>query len=274
MAGVFVIDIADEIRFRLGEPTLSVLNRRFGPEGRCLTCCEPLGALPLSVRAYRGLDGITLLMAYHAACAPSEWIDTGHTGLTCHGTWEAAVATACVPVAQPRWLRVARRPGTRDEVLPVMFVHPSREMTRVRQVGLGEAVNADLEYYHSFGFGGSGVLRRARRCHSGGRAQVTEIEDTAVLQVTVAGQAWAAPASDRAISLAVQAGGVVAGITYDRDPGRLAVDDAYFRCALGNGDVFLSWISLAGRDDRYGSWPRQGRSWLTRWEAGPSGATT
>jgi hypothetical protein len=33
------------------------------------------------------------------------------------------------------------------QVMPVMLVHPSLEMTRVRQADFGEAVNADMERY-------------------------------------------------------------------------------------------------------------------------------
>lgn len=63
MTGVVVLDVVDEIWTRLGEPTVTALARRFGPEGRCLTCRARFGAAPLSVRAYHGPDGVTTLVS-------------------------------------------------------------------------------------------------------------------------------------------------------------------------------------------------------------------
>jgi hypothetical protein len=245
VAGVLVIDIADEIRIRLGEPTLSALTRRFGTEGRCLTCGEQLGTAPLSVRAYRDLDGITTVVAYHADCAGSAWIDMGHGDLPCYQTWEAAAGNAALPVSQPRWRHPLSRPPVDEQLIPAIFVRPSLEMTRVRQVGLGEAVNADLEIYCSLGFSSSRTLPCSR--HFAGQAWAAHAGETAALHVLIAGRSWSAPASDAVLSLAAAHGSAVAGITFEYDPSRLAADDECLRDAIASGDILLGWISLRGR---------------------------
>lgn len=243
---VVVIDIADEIRLRLGEPALTALTRRFGPEGRCLTCGERFGAALLSVRAYRDLDGITTLVAYHADCAASAWIDMGHENPACYQTWQAAVSSIAIPVAEPRLLHPVRRPPARDHLLPTMIIRPSLEMTRVRQVGLGEAVNADLEIYRSLGFSGSGALPATARRHPAGQAWIIETAGTAVLHLLVSEQAWSASAPDAVISLAVALGGAVAGLTFEHDPGQMAADDRCLRDAISSGDILFGWVSLHG----------------------------
>lgn len=160
MAGVVFLDIADDIRIRLGQPTVTALARRFGPDGRCLTCGKRFGAVPLSVRAYRGNDGIITLVAYHADCAVSAWIDFWATIPLSQGTWAAAATSARVQMPLPRWLHRIGRPATRPQVMPVLLVHPCLEWVRVRQAAFGEAVNADFEAYGRLGFHDPSVLAR------------------------------------------------------------------------------------------------------------------
>ena len=53
------------------------------PGGTCLTCGDRFGAVPLSVRAYHGDDGIVTLIAYHASCAASAWLEAGQAAMPC-----------------------------------------------------------------------------------------------------------------------------------------------------------------------------------------------
>ena len=71
---MLVLEVADVIGSRLGEPTVTALTHRFAPGGTCLTCGDRFGGAPLSVRAYHGDDGIITLIAYHADCAASAWL--------------------------------------------------------------------------------------------------------------------------------------------------------------------------------------------------------
>lgn len=246
MAGVVVLDVADEIRTRLGEPTVTALARRFGPEGRCLTCGAPFGAVPLSVRAYHGPDGVTTLVAYHADCAVSAWLAIGQGILPREDTWAAAVTSTQVRMAVPRALHQLRGPGTQEQVMPVMLVHPSLERARARQVGPGEAVNADVEDYSGLGFGDPGPGPATCPLRPTGRAGIQETSGNARLAVTVAGQAWSAAISQSDATLATDRGGIVVGITCDSDPGRLAADPAQLGYAMANGGVLLGWAPLPG----------------------------
>ena len=166
MAGVVVLDVAYEIRSRLGEPTVSVLARRFGPEGsrrsaltrrfgpggRCLSCGRRLGTEPLSIRAYEDGQGVVTLMAYHAACAASAWLNVAPGTLARDRTWAAAVTRT---TARPpggwwcRWLRDRR-------AMPSAGAYPAcpsgLDVARVRPVRPGESVNADLEEQARLGF--------------------------------------------------------------------------------------------------------------------------
>lgn len=251
MTGVLVLDIADDIRFRLGEPTVTALTRRFGPEGRCLTCGERFGVEPLSVRAYRDYAGIITLVAYHAGCAASVWVDVGLGALLCQETWVAAVTSISLPIAVQRWLRRLRGPGTRDQNMPIMLARPSLEMTRVRQAGLGEAVNADMEAYGQLGFADPSALARTYPLRAAGRAWVRETGGAVSLYVKVADRAWSAPTSQPVAVLAMARGGVLVGVTCDRDPGRLAADARYLKYTIGSGDVLLGWAPLPGGDDEH-----------------------
>lgn len=246
MAGVVVLDVADDIRTHLGEPTVAALARRFGPAGRCLTCGAPFGAVPLSVRAYHGSDGVTTLVAYHADCAASAWLAIGPGILPRHDTWAAAVTSTQVRIAVPRALHQLRGPGTQDQVMPVMLVHPSLDRARARQVGPGEAVNADVEDYSRLGFADPGTAPAACPLRPAGRAHVQETGDDARLEVTVGGRVWSAPVSQPDATLASGRGGIVVGITCDSDPRPLAADPAQLEYVIANGGVLLGWAPLPG----------------------------
>jgi len=246
MAGVVVLDVADDIRARLGEPTVSALAQRFDPAGRCLTCGTTFGAVPLSVRAYHGLDGVTTLIAYHADCAASAWLAIGPGILPGQENWAAAVTSAQVRMAERRALHQLRGPGTQDLVMPVMLVHPSLDRTRARQVGPGEAVNADVEDYNGLGFADPGTAPAACPLRPAGRARILQSGDDARLEATVAGQSWSAPASGPDVTLAAGRGGIVVGITCDGDPGRLAADPAQLEYVITTGGILLGWAPLRG----------------------------
>jgi hypothetical protein len=243
VAGVLVLDVADDIRLRLGEPTVAALARRFGPAGRCLTCGQRLGAAPLSVRAYRDHAGITTLMAYHAGCAASAWVNVGPGALPRQETWAAAVTSVGLPRAARRWFR---RPGTRDQVMPVMLVHPSLEMTRVRQAGFGEAVNADVERYVRLGFADPGAFARACPRRPVGQACLKATGGTVRLQATVADRTWSSPIPQPAAALAVARGGVLVGVTCSGDPDRLAAEASYLGYTVAHGDMLFGWVPLPG----------------------------
>lgn len=253
MAGVIVLDVADDILVRLGEPTVSALARRFGPDGRCLSCSGRLGAAPLSVRAYRDDRGIITLVAYHAGCAASAWVDIGPGALSGRETCAAAVTAVSLPVAVRRWFRPVRRPGARDQLMPVLFAHPSLEMTRVRQAGFGEAVNADLEGYRQLGFADPGALASTCPVRVTGHAWMQAGRGAVVLQAKVADRTWSAPIPRPAAALAGTRGGILIGVTCDRDPGRLAAEPRYLASAFATGDVLLGWAPLAA-----GQHPRAG----------------
>lgn len=130
--------------------------------------------------------------------------------------------------------------------MPVMLVHPSLERARARQVGPGEAVNADVEDYSGLGFADPGIVPAACPLRAAGRARIQEAGDDARLEVTVAGQSWSASASPADVTLAADRGGIVVGITCDSDPGRLAADPAQFEYVIANGGVLLGWAPLRG----------------------------
>jgi hypothetical protein len=242
----------------LGEPTITALTRRFDSDGRCLTCSDRLGAAPLSVRAYRSLNGDVTLIAYHAGCAASAWVDLTHNTLILRETWAAATTSTVVHMAARRWLRPSMR-GVRDQLMPVMLVHPSLEMIRVRQIGLGEAVNADLEAYSRLGFADPSTLSSIRVLRAVGLARMRSSDDGIVLYVKAADRAWFAPVSHAVAALATARGGVLIGITCDREPGRLALDAGYLEYAMGNGDILLGWAPLPRRQSDYRPSRRQAR---------------
>jgi hypothetical protein len=258
VAGVVVLDVADDIRLRLGEPTVSALAHRFGPEGRCLSCSGRFGAAPLSVRAYHDHVGIITLVAYHAGCAASAWVDVGPGTLSCQETWAAAVTSASLPVAVWRRFRGLRGPGTRDELVPVLLARPSQETTRVRQVGSGEAVNADMEGYGQLGFADPAALARTYPRRPIGQAWMQASRGAVWLHVKVADRAWSAPIQRLAAVLARARGEILVGVTCDHDPDLLAAETRYLEYAVANGDVLLGWAPLPGGK---GMRSEPGRSW-------------
>jgi hypothetical protein len=254
VAGVLVLDVADVIRTRLGEPTVTALARRFSPAGRCLTCGERFGAAPLSVRAYRDHTGIITLVAYHAACAASAWVDVGPDTLQRQETWSAAVTSVSLPLAARRWFRRLRGPGTRDQIMPIMLVHPSLEMTRVRQAGFGEAVSVDGERYGRLGFADPTKFARAYPLRPTGQAWIAPARGIVRLHVMTADRTWSAPIPQLAAVLAVARGGVLVGVACDRDADRLAAETSYLAYTIANGDVLLGWAPLPDGHDEDRHW--------------------
>jgi len=244
MTGVVVLDVADDISARLGEPTVTALSRRFGPKGRCLACRAPFGAVPLSVRAYHGLDGVTTLVAYHADCAASAWLAIGPGILPRQDTWAAAVTSTQARMAVPRARHQLRGPGLQDQVMPVMLVHPSLDRARARQVGPGEAVSADVEEYSALGFADPGTALAACLLRPAGRARIQAAGEDGRLEVTVAGRTWSAPISQPYATLATGRGGIVVGVTSESDPGQLAADPARLEYVIAIGGVLLGWAPL------------------------------
>jgi hypothetical protein len=244
---VLVFDVADVISSRLGEPTVTALARRFGADGRCLTCAGRLGTAPLSVRAYRDDRGIITLVAYHADCAASAWLDVGTAALPCQATWAAAMTRMPLRLGAPRPFRWLRGPGSRDEMTPIMLVHPCLDMTRVRQVCPGEAVNADLEDYFLLGFADPGELAHTYPLRPAGKAWLRTYGNDVALMVMAGDQAWSAPIEQQPVAdLVFARGGVMIGITCDRDPVRLSTDTRYLGYAIGNGEILLGWAPLSG----------------------------
>jgi hypothetical protein len=246
MAGVVVLDVADEIRVRLGEPTVAALTRRFDADGRCLTCGERLGASPLSVCAYDRRGGDVTLVAYHAGCTTSAWVDIGPCAPPRPETWVAAVTNVSLTMQVPglRWIRRLRRAGEQNQAMPVMLVHPFLETSRVRQTGVGEAVNADPEDYSRLGFVDPSVLARTWPVRPAGRAWVHWGGEDALLHAMLADQMWSTPISRPVARLATSGGGVLLGVTTDCDPRRLVADAGYLDDAMANGDVLLGWAPL------------------------------
>ena len=244
VAGVNVLDIAGRIRAELGGPTVTALARRFGPDGRCLTCGCRLGAGPLSVRAYRDGDTVTLI-AHHARCAASAWLDVGPgTVLSWQQTWSAAVTSAPLPVAGRPWHRWLPRPAAREQAIPVLLVRPCQEVTRARQIGAGEAVNADLEAYAALGFTDLGPLT-PRRPAAAARAWIRARGGDVSLCVTVGNSLWYVTAAQPIAGLIGICGGVLVGLTCDRDPSALVADSDGLEQALSAGEVILAWAPLA-----------------------------
>ena len=242
---MLVFDVAEVISSRLGEPTVTALARRYGPDGRCLTCGGRLGTAPLSVRAYRDNTEIITLVAYHAECATSAWLDIGSAALPCQATWSAAVTSASLRLGAPRPLRWLRGPAAKDQILPLMLVHPCLDVARVRLVRQGEAVNADLEDYFGLGFADPCELAHTYPPRSVAKAQVRTCGDELALLVTTGRHAWSAPLSQPEVAeLVATRGAVFAAITCEGDPLRLSTDAHYLDYAIGNGEILLGWAPL------------------------------
>jgi hypothetical protein len=244
---MLVSDVVDLIVARLGAPTVAALERRFDPDGICLTCGGRLGSGPMSVRAYQGSREIVTLVAYHAGCTDSAWLDIGAEVLLSQETWAAATAAVTLPFGRLRPLHWLIGAPSRAQTLPVLFVRPSLEMTRVRQVFAGEAVNADVELFRRLGFAELGEL--AVRVHPLRPVCRTWLR-TSGQQLSVAAmatdQAWSAPIAEPAVTDMIRDhGGIMIAVACDRDPYRLATDTDYRDRALGIGEVLLGWAQLS-----------------------------
>lgn len=244
---MLVSDVADLIVSRLGEPTVAALERRFGPDGTCLTCGSQLGSGPVSVRAYQGAREIVTLVAYHAGCTDSAWLDIGAEVLLSEETWAAATTAVSLPFGRLQPLRWLRGAGPRDHTFPVMFVRPSLEMTRVRQVFPGEAVNADVEHLRRLGFAELGELAvRVHPLRPLCRAWLRASDQDLSVAAMATGQAWSAPVAQPTVAGMIRDhGGIMIAVACDRDPHRLATDADYLDQALGIGEVLLGWAQLS-----------------------------
>lgn len=244
---MLVSDVADLIVSRLGTATVDALERRFGSEGTCLTCGGRLGSGPVSVRAYQGHREIVTLVAYHAGCADSAWIDIGAEVLLHQETWAAATTAVSLPLGRLRPLRWLMGAACRAETLPVMFVRPSLEMTRVRQVFTGEAVNADVERIRRLGFAELGELAvRVHPLRPVCPAWLRTSGEHLSVAAMATDQAWSAPVAQPTVADMIKDhGGIMIAVACDRDPHRLAADTDYLDQALGIGEVLLGWAHLS-----------------------------
>lgn len=142
--------VADDIRQRLGTPTVDSVAHRLSAQGRCLECQQNLGDADVSVVA-AGAGDTVLLFGCHASCRASAWVDLDELGevdvplpsyvagvfpmpMQRVWPWPLSVVTRLWP------LRVA-----------TMLVIPDLEWVWVRIVAPGEAVNDDLAYYRHLG---------------------------------------------------------------------------------------------------------------------------
>ena len=242
-----VIDVDDLIVARLGEPTVTALRRRFGPAGNCLSCGGRLGSAPLSVRAYHdGREAVTLV-AHHAVCAASAWLDIGTEILPPEPTWTTAATSVSLPLGRLRPVRWLMGAASRELTLPVLFVQPSLDVARVRRVGAGEAVSADLEEYIRLGFAELGELAaRVHPLHPVGRAWLRASGRDVSVAAQAAASPWLAPAVAPPVAKLVrERGGIMIGISCDHDPRRLSTDSGYLDRALGNGEILLGWAALS-----------------------------
>jgi hypothetical protein len=113
-------------------------------------------------------------------------------------------------------------------------------MTRVRQVGFGEAVNADMEGYSQLGFADPGALASSYPVRPVGQAWMQASRGAVLLHVKVADRAWSAPIQRLAAALAGARGEILVGVTCDRDPDQLAAETRYLEHAVAYGDVLLA----------------------------------
>lgn len=241
-----IFDIADLIVSRLGEPTVAALRRRFDPDGRCPTCSGRFGSGPLSVRAYYDGQEAVTLVAHHAACAHSAWLDVGAEVLSCIPTWTAETTAITLPLGRIRPLRWLVGAASRSQELPVMFVRPSLEMARVRQVFPGEAVSADVEQYCRLGFAELGELTaRAHPLRPVCRAWLRPSGPDLRIAAMASGSPWLAPVAPEVADQIKDRGGIMIAVSCDRDPYRLSADPCYRERALGAGEVLLGWAQLS-----------------------------
>ena len=161
------------------------------------------------------------------------------------GTWAAATTSAMLPVTITRMGRL-RRTRTRARALPVMLVHPSLEVARIRHIATGEAVNADQEDYSRLGFTDPGPLPGARRLRCIGQAWILRNGDCLLVCVVAGGRAWFAPIRQRPpADLITSCHGTVVGITCDGDPAELSANARTLNDAIADHEILLGWAPLA-----------------------------
>lgn len=240
-----VLDVAGVIRSQLGEPTVTALARRFSADGTCLACADRLDAGPLAVRAYRGGDEIITLIAYHARCTASAWLDIGPAALSYEETWAAVITSVAFPAISSHTGHPGHG-GPQEQVLPFMLVRPGLEVVRVRHVGPGEAVDADREDYCRQGFINPGLFSGARRLPDIGQTWVLRNGSHLLVYVVAGDQAWSAPADRPAhAGLIATCQGTVVGVVFEQEPATVGADVGVLADAIANGDVLLGWAPLA-----------------------------
>lgn len=250
-----VIDVADVIRARLGAPTVNALAARFGADGTCPECGTRFGTARLSLCAFADDAEHVTLVAYHAACRATAWLEGELTGGDPEAepprpsrapTWHAAM-TSCVTPMPPRagrrtWRR-ARRP--RALQMPLLVVHPRLESSRVRLVGAGETVDADLEELHALGFADAMDLAANPLVPVGAARLMTAGRESARLVVRAGFDTWAAPVGSASLRSLINArGGTLVAAGSGCDPYALAADPAALATALDRGDLLLGWTPL------------------------------
>ena len=246
-----VIDVADVIRARLGMPTVDALAARFGPDGTCPECGTRFGPARLSLCAFADDAEHVTLVAYHAGCRTTAWLDAPVS----EGypepprpvrapVWQAAMA-GCMTAMPGRRPRRRRLRPARAIQMPLMIVHPRLESSRVRLVNPAETVNADLEEYHSFGFADPIDLAEGPLTPVGACRLMTAGRESARLVVRAGFDTWAAPITSLSLLALVRArGGVLTGVGCESDPDALAGDPAELAAALDRGDLLLGWTPL------------------------------
>jgi hypothetical protein len=266
-----VIDVACAIKARLGAPTVETLSARFGADGTCPDCRTRFGTARLSLCAFSDEAEHLTLVAYHAGCRATEWLDA--PGLDRSPTWHAAMTTCWVdmpPSGTPakgaeahhrpsRWRRV-RTPGgeprrhgllrrrprhARHMQVPVLLVHPRLESARVRMVGPEESVNADIEGYHRLGFADAVDLAAGPLAPVGAARLMTAGRPSAHIVVRAGFETWAAPVPSPSLLTLIRArGGVLVGVGCEVDAEALATDPPALATAIDRGDILLGWTPL------------------------------
>lgn len=250
-----VIDVADVIRARLGAPTVSALAARFGADGTCPECGTRFGAARLSLCAFADDAEHVTLVAYHAACRATAWLEGELTGGDPAAepprpvrapTWQAAL-TSCMTPMPPRPGRRAWRRSRRPRALqmPLLVVHPRLESSRVRLVGAGETVDAELEELAALGFADAGDLAVNPLTAVGAARLMTAGRESASLVVRAGFDTWAAPIGSPSLRTLITArGGTLVAVGSGCDPYALAADPAALATALDRGDLLLGWAPL------------------------------
>ena len=267
-----VIDVADAIRARLGMPTVKALAARFGTEGTCPACGVRFGTARLSLCAFADDPEHVTLVAYHAGCRSTAWMDGGPAAEPGDAqpprapTWRAALVPCVIRMptghangsghrhGSSRWRRVRRddvgepekrRRGTREMQVPLLVVHPRLESSRVRVVNPAETVNADAEEYHRLGFADPDELAAGPLTEVGAARLLTAGRSSAHVVVRAGFETWAAPVGSPSLVTLIRArGGVLVGVGCEADPQMLAEDPAALASSLARGDLLLGWTPL------------------------------